>query len=103
MAFKTCTSSFDPELQPFVLTNAKYTGKVIGLGAYGTVLEVEAGGVIYAGKKIHDSLADPYNIGVNNIVERYVKECHLLSSLRHPNVVQFMGVCLFSEGGCPFW
>ena len=101
MASKTCTSSFDPELQPFVLTNAKYTGKAIGLGAYGTVLEVEAGGVIYAGKKIHDSLDHPYNIGVDNIVERYVKECHLLSSLRHPNVVQFMGVCLFSEERLP--
>ena len=101
MAIKTCTSFFDPELQPFVLTNVKHTGKEIGSGAYGIVLEVEADGVIYAGKRIHDSLADSYNIGAHNIVQRYVEECHLLSSLRHPNIVQFMGVCLFSEESPP--
>ena len=96
----TASSRFS-ELQPFVLANAKYTGGKIGSGAYGTILEVEANGIIYAGKKIHDSLANPNNSGVHNIVERYVKECHLLSSLRHPNIVQFMGVCLFSEERLP--
>ena len=96
----TASASFS-ELQPFVLENAKYTGGKIGSGAYGTILEVEANGIIYAGKKIHDSLANPRNSGVHNIVERYVKECHLLNSLRHPNIVQFMGVCLFSEESPP--
>ena len=89
------------ELLPFVIPNVRYTGKEIGSGAYGTVLEVEVDGVIYAGKKIHDSLADPTNYGVHNIVARYAKECRLLSNLRHPNVVQFIGVCFFQKEKLP--
>ena len=96
----TPSASFS-ELQQFVLANAKYTGVKIGSGSYGAILEVEANGIICAGKKIHDSLADPHISGTQYIVERYVKECHLLSSLRHPNVVQFMGVCLLSEERLP--
>lgn len=86
------------ELLPFVIPNVQFTGKKIGSGAYGTVLEVEVDGVIYAGKKIHDSLI---NFGVHNIAKRYAKECRLLSNLRHPNVVQFIGVCFYQHDRLP--
>ena len=55
------------------------------------------GGLICAGKKIHDVLLESVNAGVDNLVEKYRQECLLMSDLRHPNVVQFLGVCFFPE------
>ena len=31
----------------------------------------------------------------------YLKECHLISSLHHPNIVQFIGICLHSSSKLP--
>ena len=50
-------------------------------------------GLICAGKKIHETLLDANNIGVQEITRKYVEECRLLSNLRHPNITQFLGVC----------
>ena len=36
-----------------------------------------------------------------NVTEMYLKECHLISSLHHPNVVQFIGFCLHSSSQLP--
>ena len=35
------------------------------------------------------------------MIERYVQECILMSDLRHPNLVQFLGVCFLSESPLP--
>ena len=41
----------NPELRPFVLSNARLTGTKIGSGAYGSVEEVAIPGAICAAKK----------------------------------------------------
>lgn len=53
------------------------------------VLELEYRGLRCAGKKIHQVL---YERGVGGIVRRFEDECRLLSQMRHPNIVQFLGV-----------
>lgn len=30
---------------------------------------------------------------MENVVYKYQQECHLMSSLRHPNITQFLGLC----------
>ena len=45
-----------------------------------------------AGKKLHETLVDDENIGVGNVVRKYEQECQLMSSLRHPNITQFLGL-----------
>ena len=50
-----------------------------------------------AAKKIYDILLDVDNDGVENIVERYLQECRVMSGLRHPNITQFIGVFLHQE------
>ena len=62
-------------------------------GAYATVTKVEYMGLRCAGKKINDWLI------TNNerLVNRFEEECRILSQLRHPNIVQFLGV-YFQEG-----
>ena len=92
-----------PGLQRFVLQDVKHPSKPkrIGVGSYGSVDELEIGGIICAGKTIHNTLIDVENVGAENIVQRYIRECQLMGSLHHPHIVQFMGICFLPESRLP--
>ena len=45
-----------PELEPFIVANVRPTGRELGAGAYGSVVEVEIPGASVAAKKLHDGL-----------------------------------------------
>ena len=67
---------------------------VINHGSYGRILKVLVNGALCAAKEIH------YNIvgGPDNIyVRQFIRECELMSQMRHPNVVQFLGVYQYSS------
>ena len=49
--------------------------------------------IICAGKRIHEALLDVENEGVPEMIHKYQQECQLMSSLRHPNITQFLGIC----------
>ena len=85
----------------FLLQNVRPTGVTLGGGSYGVVEEVEMAGLVCAGKKIYDALVDPGNQGTENVVEKYCKECSLLAELRHPHIVQFLGICFFPDSRLP--
>jgi serine/threonine protein kinase len=57
--------------------------------------------LVCAGKKIHEILLDIGNVGVRTIAARYVQECQLMSDLRHPNIIQFLGVCFLPNCQLP--
>ena len=59
------------------------------------------GGIVCAGKKIHETLIEQGNHGAENIVSKYVEECQLMSDLRHPHLVQFLGVCFLPNSSLP--
>ena len=84
-------------LQPFIIPNVRQTGRVLGEGSYGSVEELDMDGARCAGKKLYDLLVDPENQGAQRMVERYYAECQLLSDLRHPHIVQFLGVCFIPD------
>ena len=46
-----------------------------------------------AAKRLHETLIDVENEGVAEVVRKYLQECQLMSSLRHPNITQFLGLC----------
>ena len=58
-------------------------------------------GLVCAGKTMYDAVIDPRNQGTQNMVEKYYKECSLLAELRHPHIVQFLGICFFPESRLP--
>ena len=68
-------------------------------------MQIEVNGQVCAGKMIHETLLgfDPYNGHAMSrpFVSKYVQECHLMSELRHPNIVQFMGVCFLPNSQLP--
>ena len=91
-----------PELQQFLVPNVHPTGRELGRGAYGTVEEVEIPGATCAAKIIHEALLRMGNEDeVRSITEKFVRECCLMSSLRHPHVVQFLGVCFLPSSRLP--
>jgi len=85
-----------------VVANVQPTGKELGTGAYGSVEEVEIPGATCAAKRIHEILLRTGGVdGVKNITEKFVQECRLMSSLRHPHIVQFLGVCFLPGSRLP--
>ena len=81
--------------EPYKLTGVIVTDVVIGSGSYATVLELEYMGLKCAGKKIHSVLLQQDS--TTYIAGRFEQECQLLARIRHPNIVQFLGV-FFREG-----
>ena len=85
-----------PGLRPFVLSDVQLTGTYISGGAYGAVDEV-AFPVTAAAKTIHPILQE----GLSKAASEFVRECQLMSTLRHPNIVQFLGVAFFPGSRLP--
>ena len=76
--------------ESYMLHGIRMTDRELGHGSYASVLEMEYMGLKCAGKKIHEPLlghGDP-----TYTINRFEEECRLLSQIRHPNIVQFLGV-----------
>ena len=107
MAAQSLAESFlrdHPELRPFLLSSARPTGTIIGSGSYGSVEEVAIPGAVCAAKKIHDFFQDPRQMpreGIEKAASEFVRECQLMSTLRHPHIVQFLGVCFLPGSRMP--
>ena len=73
--------------------------KELGRGAYGRVYAVKYCGTICAAKEIHSILVEEVgNMEMRRTVESFMRECRQCSTLRHPNVIQFLGVYYPSVG-----
>ena len=93
-----------PELKQFELTDVRKTGIEIGAGAYGSVCEVALPRAICAAKEIHEILLDPSRISseeIRRVKAQFVRECQLMSTLRHRKIVQFLGVTFFPGSRLP--
>ena len=71
----------NPELQRFLLSDVRTTGKKLGVGSYGSVEELEMNELVCAGKRIHDALVERDNDGVTNIERKYLEECQVMASV----------------------
>ena len=76
--------------------------QILGIGSYGKVCKAKCDDLLCAAKIIHETLFDPT---METSIEpkrehrlpmrRFEQECEFLSSIKHPNIVQFLG--LFQE------
>ena len=107
MAAQSLAASFlrdHPDLRPFLLSSARATGRTIGSGSYGSVEEVAIPGAVCAAKKIHYFFQDPRQMpreGIEKAADEFARECQLMSTLRHPHIVQFLGVCFLPGSRMP--
>jgi serine/threonine protein kinase len=68
---------------------------------YDCALQVMHNHVVCAGKKLYDTLIEDGNEGAENMVQKYLQECQLMSSLRHPHITLFLGVCFLPSSRLP--
>ena len=65
----------------------------LGRGAYGRVYVVKYCETICAAKEIHSILVEGVGqVQMQRTIESFMRECRQCSTLRHPNVIQFLGV-----------
>ena len=87
---RTSSSSSFPGL---VIENVVFTGVRLGSGADATVFEVDWNGTRCAAKRLHEILLEDQSAGgVAKLLSNFQAECLTWSKLRHPGVVQFLGV-----------
>ena len=78
-----------------MVSNLVFTDVILGRGAYETVYEVEWNRTVCVAMRLHDILLeDESSGGAEQFISKIEAECLLWSKLRHPKVVQFLGVYL---------
>ena len=68
----------------------------LGVGSYGSVYKATYDDLPCVGKILHPTLFD-----ARKIIERFEQECEFLSFIRHPNIVQYLGVSRDPESQLP--
>ena len=96
MAYNTMQAMFEG-LEPYSLSGVTVTDQELGTGSYATVLKLDHLGLKCAGKKIHKVLLGEEARFMTYTIRRFKNECQILSQVRHPNIVQFLGV-FFQQG-----
>ena len=76
-----------------VIENVLFTDAKLGSGSDATVFEVGWNGTVCAAKRLHEILLEDQSAGgVAKLIGNFEAECLTWSKLRHPGVVQFLGV-----------
>ena len=78
-----------------LISNLDLSSTELGRGADATVYQAEWNGTLCAAKRLHEALFTDESLGGTvKLVNNFETECVTWSKLRHPNVVQFLGVYL---------
>ena len=75
-----------------ILKNVVPLDEEIGRGSYGRVFTVKYVGLVCAAKEIHSILLEADEESREAVIGSFLRECYHCSELRHPNIVQFIGV-----------
>ena len=85
-----------------------YKDQVLGIGSYGKVCKAKCDDLLCAAKLIHETLFDP---NAEQLIasqrehrlpmRRFEQECEFLNSVRHPNIVQYLGLYRDPDTGLP--
>ena len=85
-----------------LISNLVFTGIKLGKGGDATVYVVEWDGTVCAAKRLHETLLEDESPGgVDRLIAKFEVECLTWSKLRHPHVVQFLGVYLERRSRLP--
>ena len=97
MAQQTNISEHDFRYQKYSI----FKDKPLGHGSYGAVYKAMCDQLPCAAKVLHPTIVDHYDPGSGKIRQRFQQECDFLNSIRHPNIVQYLGMCMDMESNLP--
>ena len=98
MADKPQGDSASESFHGLLIDGVTPTGAVLGRGSYGQVLEVDWHGTICAAKNVHEIFLEGVSEAESRrVIRDFERECQTWAQLRHPNVVQLLGV-YFKKG-----
>ena len=63
----------------------------LGVGSYGAVCKAMCDDLPCAAKILHRTLFQFTAPGATNVMQKFEQECHLLSAIKHPHIVQYLG------------
>ena len=82
--------------------------ETLGIGSYGKVCRAKCDNLLCAAKLIYETLFDPtaqQRIAPQEEhrlpMKRFEQECEFLSTIRHPNIVQYLGIYRDPDTGLP--
>ena len=85
-----------------------FKAQSLGIGSYGAVCKARCDDLPCAAKLLHPILFDPAVRAQASRqtehrlpISRFEQECEFLSSIKHPNIVQYLGTSTDSENGLP--
>ena len=64
----------------------------LGVGSYGSVYRAMCDDLPCAAKILHPTLFESNDPGARRIIEQFEQECNFLSGIRHPHIVQYLGL-----------
>lgn len=67
-----------------------YPEQSLGFGAYGKVCKAKCGQLPCAAKLLHETLFQHNDPGEQFLSDKFEHECEFLSTIRHPNIVQYL-------------
>ena len=73
----------------------------LGVGSYGAVYRALCDELPCAAKIIHPTLLETNDLDGRQTIERFTQECRFLSVVRHPHIVQYLGMSRDPEYGLP--
>ena len=82
--------------------------EILGIGSYGKVCRAKCDNLLCAVKIIHETLFDP--MAAQQMprghehrlpIRRFEQECEFLNTIRHPNVIQYLGMYRDPDTGLP--
>ena len=83
----------ETELAPLKIYDVRRKDRKLGSGAFGTVYEVEWNGTACAAKFMHDIFKEILSEEEKQtFITAFEKECTTWAALRHPQIVQFLGI-----------
>lgn len=87
-----------PELRDYLLSDVTETGEVLWADGWASTMMVIFNGAECVGKRPHAVLISE---GDERFRKKFIDECHFVKNLRHPNIVQFLGIYFLPSSDLP--
>ena len=73
----------------------------LGIGSYGAVCKAVCDDLPCAAKVLHPALFQFTAPETTSVMQKFEQECRLLSAIKHPHIVQYLGTCRDPESRLP--